>query len=64
MRTTPIPAIDPGLDLHEHDIAAREARWWHLRPGEPGYDQPLHAYLGFTEQQWHQRRWEGVGDYG
>ena len=39
-------------DLAGVDIQAREARWWYLEPGEPGYDQPLHTYLGMDERTW------------
>lgn len=39
-------------DMAKAELAAREARWWRLGPGEPGYGQTLHEYLGFTEQQW------------
>lgn len=30
----------------------REARWWRLEPGEPGYDQELCTYMGMTEEEW------------
>lgn len=51
--TTPVQT--PTQDLTEAQIAAREARWWYLSPGDEGWDQPLHAYLGFTEEQWRAR---------
>lgn len=43
--------VEPD-DLVQAEVAARETRWWYLEPGEPGYDRPLHEYLGFTEAQW------------
>lgn len=50
-QTLPAPSVDPTGELE-----ARETRWWLLHPGEPGYNQPLHEYLGFTEQQWREQR--------
>lgn len=41
--------VEDARDLH---LKAAERRWWYLEPGEFGYDQPLHEYLGMTEQQW------------
>ena len=43
--------IDPADELE-----IREAMWWNLQPGEPGYDQELREYLGFTEQEWLERK--------
>lgn len=37
------------------ELEAKETAWYHLHPGEPGYDLPLHTYLGFTEDQWRAR---------
>ena len=44
--------VDWADDLAQSEIQAREARWWYLEPGEPGYDMPLHAYLGMDERTW------------
>lgn len=46
--------VPPDMPI-EDAIEIREAIWWNLRPGEPGADQPLHAFLGFTEEQWRTR---------
>lgn len=40
----------------EDEIDAKEAIWWHLHPGDPGYEQTLHEYCGFTEDEWRKRR--------
>ena len=53
-QTLTLPAV---LDRQEEaDIL--EAAWWQLSPGEIGYNQPIWAYCGFTEDQWRQRRLE------
>lgn len=48
-----LPAADEADPSGE--LEAKEAAWWHLWPGEPGYTQPLHEYLGMTEQEWRAR---------
>lgn len=50
-----VMAWTPERELRELHLAEREARWWLLEPGDEGFDVPLHAYLGMTEQQWRQR---------
>lgn len=55
-QTLPAQTDEPTADEREAWLQVRESRWWHLRPGEQGYDQPLHAYLGFTEQAWRMHR--------
>ena len=52
-QTLTIPAMSA-----EDEVEIRETIWWHLQPGEPGYDQPLHTFCGFTEEQWRARRLE------
>lgn len=49
----------PAVRVDESDeVSALEARWWLLRPGEVGYNTPIWAYCGMTEEQWEQRRSE------
>lgn len=50
----PTPAVMDEQD--EADI--REAMWWNLSPGEIGYNQPIWAYCGYTEDAWRTRRLE------
>lgn len=45
-----IPSLDE--DVSRLKLRVKEAQWWTLRPGEPGYGTPLHEYLGFTEDEW------------
>ena len=45
----------PEMDM-EDEVGIRETIWWHLQPGEPGYDQPLFEFCGFTEEEWLARR--------
>lgn len=57
MSTFPAYAISqpPSLDddVKGLRLRLREAQWWALRPGEPGYGTPLHEYLGFfNESEW------------
>ncbi len=42
----------PDADVSQLQLRLKEAQWWALWPGEPGYGTPLHEYLGFTEQGW------------
>lgn len=49
------PAPTPEQDqqdvdrlVREAQLRAKEAQWWYLWPGEEGWDQPLHEYLGFA----------------
>lgn len=52
-QTTAAPQVlSPDEDAKETHLAHKEALWWALWPGEPGYGTPLHEYLGFTEQAW------------
>lgn len=54
MQTLELPTdLDP-----EEEINIREAVWWHLSPGQIGYNQPIWAYCGFTEEAWQRRRME------
>lgn len=48
------PLLDLGLDgdIRRAELLLKEARWWGLEPGEPGYGVPLHEYLGFTWAAW------------
>lgn len=50
--TSHLGAWNPEGDQRDLRLQIKESRWWNLAPGEPGYDQPLHAYLGFTEEAW------------
>ncbi len=36
----------------QEQVRDREARWWRLEPGDPGYDQELCTYVGMTEDEW------------
>ena len=48
----PSVPVTPEEDVRVNHLAHKEAQWWALWPGEPGYGTPLHQYLGFTEQAW------------
>lgn len=56
MNTFPAIAIPQVLstddDVKGMRLRLKEAQWWALWPGEPGYGTPLHEYLGFTETEW------------
>ena len=51
-------------DIKAATLEVREARWWYLRPGDPGYGTPLWKYLGFpSERAWldHLEDWVWAG---
>lgn len=56
MSTFPAIAVPQVLstddDVTRLKLRLKEAQWWALYPGQPGYGTPLHEYLGFTETQW------------
>lgn len=53
-QTLALPAGLPEQD----EVEIRESLWWHLNPGEIGYNQPIWAYCGMTEEAWRARRLE------
>jgi hypothetical protein len=46
------PLHSPDEEVKGLRLAVKEAQWWALWPGDPGYGTPLHEYLGFTEPEW------------
>lgn len=38
------------------EVEILESAWWLLEPGQVGYDQPIWAYCGMTEEQWEHRK--------
>lgn len=38
------------------EVEILESAWWQLEPGQSGYDQPIWAYCGMTEEQWGNRK--------